>query len=413
MDNSGASFTCTSQNATVSCQTDLSLPPHQNLDQLYTFGSRSVPADPGIVNNDHNYATCEEVMVQTDDPGSTQISDPSSKPTCDQPNYAESDDSNDQPPENIPVDSDHSYQPSDSDHSEHDPPETSSNVILEDTKFVTFMSQLDQLLKRCQECGSPILDRSHVAQGSSILVTGSCANYHDFQWSSSPKIGQMPASNLVLSAAILFSGGTFTTFHQAFDFMSMAVHSERTHHNIQSSYLFPVVHHAWQKQETQVLERSNTQTVINVIGDGRCDSPGFSAKYGTYTLMDASSTEILTFKVVQVTEAGSSVAMEKLGFMHCMDKLLENDVPIKTVATDQHPSITAVMGDGPKSEPRYKEIEHQFDVWHMSKAIKKRLRAAAKKKGCEKLELWIQSISNHLWWCASSCDGDSANLVDR
>ena len=88
-------------------------------------------------------------------------------------------------------------------------------------------------------------------------------------------------------------------------------------------------------------------------------------------------------------------------------------MPVSTVATDRHVSITALMGNGPKGEPRYKDIDHQYDVWHLAKSVKKRLRAAAKKKGCEKLEMWMQSLSNHLWWCAASCEGDSANLVDR
>ena len=38
-------------------------------------------------------------------------------------------------------------------------------------------------------------------------------------------------------------------------------------------------------------------TPIQIIGDGRCDSLRFNAKYGTYTVMDVNSSRILTFSL--------------------------------------------------------------------------------------------------------------------
>ena len=52
---------------------------------------------------------------------------------------------------------------------------------------------------------------------------------------------------------------------------------------------------------------------MDVCGDGRCDSPGHSAKYGTYTLMDEKTNLIIEFSIVQVMEATSSNAMEYEG----------------------------------------------------------------------------------------------------
>lgn len=37
---------------------------------------------------------------------------------------------------------------------------------------------------------------------------------------------------------------------------------------------------------------------INLNGDGHCDSPGHSAKYGTYILMDNDSGNMVAFSVV-------------------------------------------------------------------------------------------------------------------
>lgn len=36
----------------------------------------------------------------------------------------------------------------------------------------------------------------------------------------------------------------------------------------------------------------------------------------------------------------------------------------------------------------------------------KKLDNVGKKKKCELVGDWARSVSNHLYWCASSCDGD-------
>ena len=51
-------------------------------------------------------------------------------------------------------------------------------------------------------------------------------------------------------------------------------------------------------------------------------------------------------------------------------------------------------------------IDHQFDPWHISKSVKKKVAAASKKSGCSDLAPWIPSLVNHLWWSAESCGND-------
>ena len=142
-------------------------------------------------------------------------------------------------------------------------------------------------------------------------------------------------------------------------------------------------------------------------GDGRCDSPGYSSKYGTYSLMDSATDHILDYSLVQVTETGSSVAMEKEGLRRCLDKVLAQGVEITSITTDRHVGVASLM------KKEYSFIDHQYDAWHLSKSVTKKLTKQAEGKNCGQLYPWIQSISNYLWWAAQTCNGDANLLVEK
>ena len=67
---------------------------------------------------------------------------------------------------------------------------------------------------------------------------------------------------------------------------------------IQKKHLFPVINHFYVKQRNKILSELKTYTALNVIGDEQCDSPCFSAKYGTYSFMDEQSNKIIDFKLM-------------------------------------------------------------------------------------------------------------------
>ena len=60
---------------------------------------------------------------------------------------------------------------------------------------------------------------------------------------------------------------------------------------------------------------------IDLSGDGRCDSLGRNAKYLTYSFMDKSTNKFGEFSLTQVTEAGNSNRMEKMGFEKALKSL--------------------------------------------------------------------------------------------
>ena len=85
----------------------------------------------------------------------------------------------------------------------------------------------------------------------------------------------------------------------------------------------------------------------------------------------------MSMTVTQVSEAGNSNRMEKMGLAKVLSKLKEKGLNIEQITTDRHTGIRRHMREKEKS------ISQQFDVWHICKSIRKKLIAAAKKK-CNK-----------------------------
>ena len=81
--------------------------------------------------------------------------------------------------------------------------------------------------------------------------------------------------------------------------------------------------------------------------------------------MDSATDLILDYSLVQVTETGSSVAMEKEGLRCCLDKVLAQGVEITSTATDRHTGVGFLM------KKSYPLIKHQYDVRHTSKVSQK------------------------------------------
>ena len=53
-----------------------------------------------------------------------------------------------------------------------------------------------------------------------------------------------------------------------------------------------------------------------------------------------------------------------------------------------------------------KELTEMTIFLFFSTGVYKKLEAAGKKKGCQKVKDWARSISNHMYWCAASSGGD-------
>jgi hypothetical protein len=61
------------------------------------------------------------------------------------------------------------------------------------------------------------------------------------------------------------------------------------------------VNNVWERKQVENLEAC-VGTNVCVGGDARCCSPGHTAKYGSYTLMDLETGMILATELVQVNK---------------------------------------------------------------------------------------------------------------
>lgn len=189
--------------------------------------------------------------------------------------------------------------------------------------------------------------------------------------------------------------------------MNLSMVSESTFYDVQSSVLIPVVGEAWKKERnTMVAVLKERNSPITLAGDGRCDSPGFNAKYCTYSLQDTDSDKIVDYELVQVTQTQTSQAMEKYGFCKATDRLLDEGVRITTMVTDRHIGIRSVL------QKFYAAINHQFDVYHIANSIRKKLVELSRLKKHASLAPWVRSIVNHIWYSSRNCDGNPDKLVE-
>ena len=166
-----------------------------------------------------------------------------------------------------------------------------------------FETALLLLFQYCPVCN---LDTSVAKQviGTYLKVVQTCksCNYKR-SWESQPIINNTPAGNILLSGAILFSGALPTLTIRVLRNMNCATIVPRTFYNHQKKFLTQAVSSIWLKHQTDITESlKKSKRPLIIGGDGRCDSPGHSAKFGSYTVMDLETKNIIDVELVQVKD---------------------------------------------------------------------------------------------------------------
>ncbi|XP_055366648.1 uncharacterized protein LOC121202406 [Betta splendens] len=160
------------------------------------------------------------------------------------------------------------------------------------------------------------------------------------------------------------------------------------------SFVEPAIISVWKTWQNSILLHLSQKDKVIFGGDMRADSPGHSAKYGSYTMVDLTINRVVDLQLVQSNEVGGSHNMEKEGLRRSLAKMSQHGVKLDSIVTDRHPAIQKML--------REEKIMQFYDVWHIEKGITKKLENASKTKECEKLQTWIKAIRNHIYWTAAT-----------
>ncbi|KAL1430227.1 hypothetical protein MTO96_015291 [Rhipicephalus appendiculatus] len=287
-------------------------------------------------------------------------------------------------------------------------------------KYIVFHSCLIQLLKKCRVCGGDETTVDFTSSGTMICATMTCSKKHVTKWCSQPIANNKTLGNVLLCSAILFTGSSPTKVIRLLSVMGVQSLQKTQYFQYQRCYLLPAVQQAWLSHQKDLLEEAKQQP-LSLAGDGRGDTPGHSADFGTYILMNMSTNKVLHMELVKFTEVSCSNKMEKEGLQRALDYLTEQEVVISSLVTDRHSEIKAFL------KKYYPYIKHLFDLWHMGKgkwsnalsvvcAIKSSrwtISSLGRAKRHEIVLGWRKTIIRHLYWCAVNSDGDDNRLLAR
>lgn len=167
--------------------------------------------------------------------------------------------------------------------------------------YLVFESALLMLFATCLRCSSPT-NVKKIVIGSFLRIVQSCRHCSwRRNWESQPYLGKLPAGNILTSAAMLYSGSLPSKALHMFRILNVATISPKTFFRHQSLYLQPAISLVWKRtQETLCKALLETGKPLVLAGDGRSDSPGHSAKYGSYSVLELTCSKIVDFKLVQV-----------------------------------------------------------------------------------------------------------------
>ena len=166
----------------------------------------------------------------------------------------------------------------------------------------------------CVSCHNSCVGEIAYQKGTYIAVRQMCSHCgHKRIWMSQPSIRDVPAGNILLSAGILFAGATPGKILRLLNHIQVACISERTFYRHQSRFLEPAVLAVWEVKQSRLLaECKACATPLSVGGDGRADSPGHSAKYGSYGLINLNTNKVIHIQLVQVIKIRMYV------LLHCL-----------------------------------------------------------------------------------------------
>lgn len=125
--------------------------------------------------------------------------------------------------------------------------------------------------------------------------------------------------------------------------LGLSIISNNTFTRFQKHCAAPVVKEIWEEMNSLITAILRQYDDLCLCGDGRNDSPGHSARYCVYTLMEHASKVVVDMAVVDKRETGGNyVVMEGLRLL--LEKMA-SVLPFSELATDASSSIMKLVRD--------------------------------------------------------------------
>ena len=165
-----------------------------------------------------------------------------------------------------------------------------------------FEKCLLSLFEKCNKCSHESTQITTKTMGTYLHVEQHCSFCSTtFTWDSQLFIKNQPAGNIILSASILFAGALPSKVLHVLKLFGCVTICDRTFFLHQREYLQPCISKVWAKhQESLIKQLRQEKRALIIGGDGRADSPGHSAKFGSYTVMELKEEVVLDVQLVQV-----------------------------------------------------------------------------------------------------------------
>ena len=113
---------------------------------------------------------------------------------------------------------------------------------------------------------------------------------------------------------------------------------------MQTFYIIPEVKRYWSQMKSEIWDILYEESLV-LAGDGYNDSPGHSAKYCMYALMETELDIIVDVEIIDKRESGGvSTNMEALGLKRILERMV-GKIIISEIVTDAVVALVRKMKD--------------------------------------------------------------------
>ena len=261
------------------------------------------------------------------------------------------------------------------------------------------------LFKFCPECGVPAAVTKIVSRGFAVIIHYKCYGIcpHEGVCRSSPLIQGINVSNMVFSGAAMLCGLSYSVLESVMSCLSVPYISASAFYRTNRVNLYPIIAKKWRTIRATTIEGLKDDEEVDVAGDGHYDSPGWCAKYCTYSILHMKSGAIVDFFVCQ--KGMYSGDLETASCKEVLTNLVDRGLKIRNFVTYENTKIAKMV------RTFFSGIAHNYDIWHKARLLKRKLQNMA--KNLPKLTDFIVPLVNHFWYSCKNCAGNSKVLVER